>query len=91
MLELSSENIRLRQLLDKDTTSGPVVAPSWKNVVANEGGGVKDVPALGPTFGRMKLETIPPVIENDRVVVSPPMDVEVLGQAKWEKWFVVLG
>ncbi|KAI8550741.1 hypothetical protein RHMOL_Rhmol06G0131700 [Rhododendron molle] len=74
--------------LGHQTTSfGPVVAPSWRNVVAN-GVGVQDGAGSVISPEKMKLDYIPPVIVNDRVVVSPPKDVELLGQSKWNRCVV---
>ncbi|KAF7126448.1 hypothetical protein RHSIM_Rhsim11G0034800 [Rhododendron simsii] len=87
--ELNAENTRLRRLLDSKTVSDSSNVLSWSNVVANgstmvagSGDGTKVTPV------KMKLEYIPPVVLNDRVVVSPPADAEALGQSKWEKCIV---
>lgn len=61
-----------------NASNGPRVAQSWSNV-----GAVSMAPPE-----RMQLEYIPPVILNDRVVVSPPEDVERLGQSKWQRCIV---
>ncbi|KAF7126741.1 hypothetical protein RHSIM_Rhsim11G0147600 [Rhododendron simsii] len=81
------DHLELCALGHQSTSFGPVVAPSWCNVVANgvgsqEGAGSIISPA------KMKLDYIPPGIVNDRVVVSPPEDVELLGQSKWKRCVV---
>ncbi|KAI8550471.1 hypothetical protein RHMOL_Rhmol06G0109100 [Rhododendron molle] len=93
--ELNAENARLRRLLDNKTVSGPGNVLSWSNVVANgstmvagSGDGTTVTPASWVAPEKMKLEYIPPVVLNDRVVVSPPANVEALGQSKWEKCIV---
>ncbi|KAG5539479.1 hypothetical protein RHGRI_019880 [Rhododendron griersonianum] len=92
---MNAENARLRRLLDNKTVSGPGNVLSWSNVVANgstmvagSGDGPTVTPASWVAPEKMKLEYIPPVVLNDRVVVSPPADVEALGQSKWEKCIV---
>ncbi|KAI8535795.1 hypothetical protein RHMOL_Rhmol10G0201800 [Rhododendron molle] len=57
-------------------------------MVAGSGDGTTVLPASWVAPEKMKLEYIPPVVLNDRVVVSPPADVEALGQSKWEKCIV---
>lgn len=90
------ENARLRQLLeDRDKSLEAKGAPLWSSVVANggaanrsSGGGVAGFPIPVAAPVSMKLEYIPPVILNDRVVVSPPKDVEEFGQSKWRRCIV---
>lgn len=84
--ELNAENAHLCRLLDNTTVSGSGNILSWCNVVANgstmvadSGYGTKVTPASWVAPEKMKLEYIPPVVLNDRVVVSPPADVEALG------------
>lgn len=68
----------------------PKTGTSWSSVVANtvsaiDGGvGSKSVPSPN----RMKLEYIPPSIVNDRIVVSPSVEVEELGHPKWQRCIV---
>ncbi|KAF7145736.1 hypothetical protein RHSIM_Rhsim04G0248900 [Rhododendron simsii] len=94
--ELNAKNARLRRLLEgKVVSSGPGYGLSWSNIAAggnavnnSPGEGVKGVPESMVVPEKMKLEYIPPVILNDRVVVSPQEDVEELGQSKWAKCIV---
>lgn len=65
----------------------PNPTQSWSNVVANGGGSKAGVVPNTPPK-RMTLEYIPPVFLNDRVVVSPPEDVELLGHSKWKRCIV---
>ncbi|KAI8567605.1 hypothetical protein RHMOL_Rhmol02G0134500 [Rhododendron molle] len=68
----------------------PKPGTSWSSAVANtmsaiDGGvGSKSIPSPN----RMKLEYIPPSIVNDRIVVSPPVEVEELGHPKWQRCIV---
>ncbi|KAI8555172.1 hypothetical protein RHMOL_Rhmol05G0154200 [Rhododendron molle] len=41
-----------------------------------------------PSPNRTKLEYIPPSIVNDRIVVSPSVEVEELGHPKWQRCIV---
>ncbi|KAI8569612.1 hypothetical protein RHMOL_Rhmol02G0291100 [Rhododendron molle] len=90
--DLNVENTRLKLLLARSSQSTELGAtPSWKNVVVRD----KNVSGVGDkessaarNAGRMKLEFFPPTVENNRIVVSPPEQIEQIGQSKWEKCIV---
>ncbi|KAI8574078.1 hypothetical protein RHMOL_Rhmol01G0326700 [Rhododendron molle] len=90
--DLNVENTRLKLLLARSSQSTELGAtPSWKNVVVrdkNVSGVVDKESSAAPNAGRMKLEFFPPTVENNRIVVSPPEQIEQIGQSKWEKCIV---
>ncbi|XP_058222631.1 uncharacterized protein LOC131332431 [Rhododendron vialii] len=61
-----------------------IVGSSWSTIVSGGAGGSTP----GAVAERMQFEYIPPTILNDRIVVTPPVEVEELGHPKWQRCIV---
>lgn len=78
--ELESKNILIESL------KVPEKAPE---VELNSGSSWKDkVSPPGETHARMNLRYFPPDVDGEKVRVSPPKHVEILGSVKWKNCIV---
>lgn len=68
--DLVVENEMLHKLLAEKSV--PVLGSAWKDKVGCD------------TVERVNLEFIPPQVVNDRIVVSPPVEVEEQGLDRWK-------
>ncbi|KAG5552844.1 hypothetical protein RHGRI_010824 [Rhododendron griersonianum] len=74
--DLSKENSMLRKVLAEKSVPTPSPRGAWKDKVRES------------SVGRVNLEFIPPHVINDRIVVSPPAEVEEQGLGRWKNCLV---